>query len=99
MKFANIFYEILLIDNTPDSFFFFCDLHPNIQVVFLPPNTTSLIQPKDKGVIAALKASYLRGPFGQGIATPEQDTEKTPVQVWMDYSIKNLAEAWGDVTK
>jgi hypothetical protein len=26
--------------------------HPNVKVIFLPPNTTSLIQPIDQGIIA-----------------------------------------------
>ncbi|GFW38508.1 tigger transposable element-derived protein 1 [Trichonephila clavipes] len=29
--------------------------HSNVQLVFLPPNTTSLIQPLDQGIIATLK--------------------------------------------
>ena len=47
---------VLIIDN--------CPAHPNvhnlkaIQLVFLPPNTTSKIQPMDQGVIRALKAFY-----------------------------------------
>ena len=46
----------LFIDN--------CTAHPklqdlqSIQLVFLPPNTTSEIQPCDQGIINALKAHY-----------------------------------------
>ncbi|GFW03557.1 hypothetical protein TNCV_3987761 [Trichonephila clavipes] len=34
--------------------------HPNVQLVFLPPNTTSLIQPLDQGIIATYKNIILR---------------------------------------
>ena len=46
----------LLIDN--------CPAHPsvsnltNVQLVFLPPNTTSVLQPMNQGVIRRLKAHY-----------------------------------------
>ena len=46
----------LIIDN--------CPVHPvvdnlsNIKVVFLPPNTTSHLQPMDQGAIRSLKAYY-----------------------------------------
>ena len=44
----------LVIDN--------CPVHPsisnltNVQIVFLPPNTTSILQTMDQGVIRSLKA-------------------------------------------
>ena len=47
---------LLLVDN--------CTAHPhvstlkNIQLKFLPPNTTSLIQPMDQGIIKNLKTLY-----------------------------------------
>ena len=57
----------------------------------------------DRGVIATSKAYCPRWTVAQAIAAPEEDTEKTLVQVWKDYNtyvcIKNLAWAWGDVTK
>ncbi|GFY58405.1 zinc finger MYM-type protein 1 isoform X2 [Trichonephila inaurata madagascariensis] len=48
---------LLLLDNVPG--------HPkdpkdNFLIQFLPPNTTSLIQPKDQEVIAAFKKLYTR---------------------------------------
>ncbi|XP_042226453.1 tigger transposable element-derived protein 1-like [Homarus americanus] len=33
-------------------------LHEKVQVLFLPPNTTALIQPMDQGVIKTFKANY-----------------------------------------
>ena len=46
----------LIIDN--------CPAHPNVQnlnwveLIFIPPNTTSITQPKDQGVIRLLKSKY-----------------------------------------
>ncbi|GFW90651.1 hypothetical protein TNCV_628171 [Trichonephila clavipes] len=34
--------------------------HPNVQLVFLPPNTTSLIQPLDQGIFATFKKYYIK---------------------------------------
>ena len=48
----------LIIDN--------CPAHPtignlsNVRLIFLPPNTTSVSQPTDQGVIKCLKAHYRR---------------------------------------
>lgn len=46
---------LLFVDNAPS--------HPhvklnNVKVVFLPPRTTSVLQPLDQGIIAAMKSSY-----------------------------------------
>nr|XP_008512063.1 PREDICTED: tigger transposable element-derived protein 1-like [Equus przewalskii] len=72
----NISFKILLIvDNAPRHPPFIGDLPPNIRVVFLPPNTTSLIQPTDQGFIATFKAHYLRRTFSQAIAATEEDTD------------------------
>ena len=100
----NIPFKILLIlDNAPRYPPFIGDLHPNIKVVFLPPHTTSLIQPMVQGVTATFKAYYLRRTLAQAIAATEEDSEKTVMQFWKDYSIydciKNLAWALGNVTK
>ena len=49
---------MLFVDNATSHQ---CDVPtPFIKVVYLPPNTTSLIQPCDQGTIRALKAHYRR---------------------------------------
>jgi len=94
---------LLIVDNAPGYPSFIGDLHPNIKVVFIPPNTTSLIQPMDQGVIAAFKYYNLMRTFAQAIAATKGDTENTLMQFWKDYNIydciKNLAWALGDVIK
>ena len=49
---------LLTMDNCPAHPEWLMDIHPNVQVVFLPPNTTSLLQPLDQEVIATVKARY-----------------------------------------
>ena len=53
---------LLLLDNAPGNPPNLEDVKSELQVkiVFLPHNTTSLLQPMDQGVIAAFKAYYLR---------------------------------------
>jgi hypothetical protein len=41
------------------------DLSENIKVVFLPPNTTPLLQLMDQGVTATFKAYYLCRTFAK----------------------------------
>ncbi|XP_037887184.1 tigger transposable element-derived protein 1-like [Glossina fuscipes] len=54
------FKVLLIVDNAPGHP---CLEHPNVQVVFLPPNTTSLIQPLDQGIIATFKKHYMKITF------------------------------------
>ncbi|KAG7172217.1 Tigger transposable element-derived protein 1-like 24 [Homarus americanus] len=49
---------LLLLDNAPGHSPLLMDRHPNVIVVFLPPNTTSLIQPMDQELICNVKAAY-----------------------------------------
>lgn len=65
---------MLIVDNAPGHPPVIGDLHPNIKLIFLPPNTTSLIQSIDQRVTVALKAYGLRRTLAQVIATTEEDT-------------------------
>lgn len=93
---------LLLLDNAPGHPPHIGDLHPDVKFVFLPPNTTPLIQPMDQGSIATLKAHYLRTTFAQAISAIDADSELTLRDFWKHYnilmSIKNIATAWEAVT-
>ena len=54
---------LLLVENCPAQPDL-SDVDPNVKVEFLPPNTTSLIQPMNQGVIATFKALYKKATFG-----------------------------------
>jgi hypothetical protein len=56
---------LLVLDNAPgnpENLDSLRSLLP-VEVVFLPPNTTSLIQPMDQNVISNFKLYYLRRTF------------------------------------
>lgn len=91
---------LLLMDNAPT--------HPtgeiksadgNITCLFLPANTTSLIQPMDQGIIENMKRRY-RKAFVVGLLS--SDDIMTVKQYWKSYTIKdaifNVASAWADLT-
>ncbi|XP_057575413.1 tigger transposable element-derived protein 1-like isoform X2 [Hippopotamus amphibius kiboko] len=95
------FNVLLLLDSAPGHPPFMDDFHPSVKVVHLPPDTTSLIQPMDQGVIATFKKYYLRHTFRQAVkASDESGT--TLRQFWKDYdiykAIKNIDFAWREVT-
>ena len=94
---------LLILDNAPGHPPHLADLHPDVKVFFLPPNTTSILQPMDQGAIAAFKAIYLRTTFLQAIDAIDADEELTLPAYWKKYNIlhaiKNLATAWEDVTE
>ena len=65
---------LLLLDNAPGHPQHIGDLHPNVKVVYLPKNTTSIFQPMDQGAIATFKAHYLRITFAKAVSATEDDT-------------------------
>lgn len=64
------FNVLLLFDNAPGHPKELT--HPNVGVVYLPPNVTSLIQPLDQGIIAAFKKAYIRYSMGHIIEEMER---------------------------
>lgn len=91
---------VLLIDNAPS--------HPVVHFLksddglifakYLPPNTTSLIQPMDQGVIAALKKKY-RG----NLLRKYVEEGKTLTGFWKEHSILDaiydVAASWTNVAE
>lgn len=81
------FKVLLLIDNAPGHPSSLIGISPNVEVVFLPPNTTSLIQPLDQGVIAAFKAYYTRHSFKRILNSIECNSEETITSSWKKFTI------------
>ncbi|KAF2350245.1 HTH CenpB-type DNA-binding domain [Trinorchestia longiramus] len=91
---------LLLLDNAPGHPASLGDMHPNVKVIYLPPNTTSILQPMDQGVIASFKAYYLRRTFAK-ILKENKDEKMSLKDIWKKYdiysAIKNIADSWAEV--
>ena len=85
----------LLIDN--------CPAHPsvsdltNVQLVFLPPDTTSVLQPMDQGVIRSLKAHY-RGRIVRRLCRALDKTKTLP-KISILQAMKILVSSWEAVSE
>jgi hypothetical protein len=79
------------------------DFHSDVKVVYLPPRTTTLLQPMDQGAIATFKAYCLRRMFSQAIKAIDSDEGITLHDFWKNYNIldaiKNIGVAWDEVKR
>ncbi|XP_066976046.1 tigger transposable element-derived protein 1-like [Macrobrachium rosenbergii] len=93
---------LLILDNAPGHPQNIGDINENVKVVFLPPNTISLIQPMDQGAVATFKAYYLRNTFAQAVQATDNE-EKDLRTFWKEFnvlnSIMNIGKAWKEVKK
>uniref|UniRef100_A0A8C0ILY5 DDE-1 domain-containing protein n=1 Tax=Chelonoidis abingdonii TaxID=106734 RepID=A0A8C0ILY5_CHEAB len=58
-----------------------------ISFVFLPPNTTSILQPLDQGVIVCFKAMYTRLTFSWICSTMDADPNVNVMKCWKSFNI------------
>lgn len=91
LKKKNLSFKVLLlVDNVsshPEDLH-----HPNVKIVFLPPNTTSLIQPLDQGIIATFKATHLRFTFEWLLDELDSDNNLTVPEIWKKYTMLDCLE-------
>ena len=84
----NLTFKVLLIlDNAPGHPEALQFAHPNVEVVFLPPNTTSLIQPMDQGIIETFNRYYTRRTFNRILEAMENDPSLTVTDCWKLFNI------------
>lgn len=83
---------LLLLDN--------CSAHKvscplkAVRLMFLPPNTTSVLQPLDKGIIRSLKCSYRKRLVTQLVFDMSQ---RQPTAINMKTTLTMLYGSWNDV--
>lgn len=95
---------ILLLDNAPT--------HPRAEILnsmdeccevrYLPPNVTSLIQPMDQGVIAALKKLY-KGSFLQELIAKDCENSSGVQDFIKSWTLldccRNIAACWNNISE
>ena len=70
------------------------DAYPNIKVHFLPPNTSSLIQSIEQGIIATFKSYYPREILTlMAAATDEREYDAR--SFWKDFNLKLVVSIVG----
>ncbi|XP_055585228.1 tigger transposable element-derived protein 1-like [Uranotaenia lowii] len=86
------FHAFLIVDNVPGH----PPLeYPNVKVIFLPPNTTSLIQPLDQGIIANFKKLYIGRTMRFILEAIEKDPTLTVPEAWKTFTMKECLEQIG----
>ncbi|KFD67239.1 hypothetical protein M514_05100 [Trichuris suis] len=81
------FKVLLVIDNAPGRPQPFCFANENLEVKFLPANSTSLLQPLDQGAIKCLKATYTPLVFGKLRDTLHANPDCDLTGLWKRFSI------------
>jgi hypothetical protein len=96
MKEKNLFFKVLLIVDNASCHN--ADInHPNIKIIYFPPNCTPLIQPLDQGVIQTFKLHYTKKLFQNIFNRLEKDNKLTITQALEELNIvdciKNVMSA------
>ncbi|XP_066960710.1 tigger transposable element-derived protein 1-like [Macrobrachium rosenbergii] len=94
-----ILFKILsILNNAPSHPQNIGDIDESVKVVFLPPNTTSLIQPMDQGFVAMFKAYYLWNMFAQAVEATDNE-EKDLRTFCKEFNVLNSILSTGKVWK
>ena len=77
---------LLLLDNASSHIEI---THPNVTFIFLPPNTTSLLQPLDQGIISVFKKFFVKQAFRFILDKVECNEGMTVTEAWRSFTVKN----------
>ena len=87
---------LLLIDNAPSHI---VRTFSNIEIQFLPPNTTSKLQPLDQGIIYSVKMAYRRILAEKYLSAIEDNEHAADVMKGFDFVVQHdtILQAWDEV--
>ena len=68
----------------------------NVELLFLPPNTTSVLQPFDQGIIRSFKSKYKSRVLNDYYFNFEQNIPFKPIDIRT--AICHASDAWNEVT-
>lgn len=100
------FKVLLLLDNVGSHDLFLQILHPNIEVMFLPPNTTSVLQPMDQSIMATFKTNYLKRVMDKMLKVANHQSQGVEnsfkvKQFWKEFNISDsfglVDESWNEI--
>jgi hypothetical protein len=90
---------LLLLDNAPTHSISESINLTNVRVHFLPPNTTTFLQPCDAGIINSFKANYKKLFLRKKISDYEEKRNgQESENITIKHAIKFTAKAWKKVT-
>ncbi|KAK3894001.1 hypothetical protein Pcinc_002209 [Petrolisthes cinctipes] len=75
---------LLFMDNAPGHARYLVGRHPSVQVEFLPPNTTSRIQPLDQELIANVKLLYYKRVYDEMREATDRPEELKAIEEMSD---------------
>uniref|UniRef100_A0A452GJZ5 HTH CENPB-type domain-containing protein n=1 Tax=Gopherus agassizii TaxID=38772 RepID=A0A452GJZ5_9SAUR len=81
------FKVLLIVDNAPGHPVALRFPHNDVEVVFLPPNTTSILQPLNQDMICCFKATYTRLKFSQIYSAMDADPNLNVMECWKSFNI------------
>uniref|UniRef100_A0A5S6Q2U4 DDE-1 domain-containing protein n=1 Tax=Trichuris muris TaxID=70415 RepID=A0A5S6Q2U4_TRIMR len=91
------FRVLLIIDNAPGHPQSTCFANENVEVMFLPPNSTPLLQPLDQGIAKCVKAAYVRLTFARIRDAIDANPQMSVMESWKNFTIADaialIAEA------
>ena len=81
------------------------EMYDHTNVIFIPANTTSILQPMDQRVISTFKSYYLRKTFCKAIAAVDSDSadgsRQSQLKTWKAVitldTMKNICDSWEKV--